>query len=385
MAVTRLHAEDYEEFLDFIDQVFSQDLIRVHFQEDMPLLFKPDEAHMQMQYAYRDERGRIRASIGVIPYTYRVGGEDFSARTITNVATHYRYTGRGYMQQIFRRVFDDLRQEGADFAVLHGNRERYRHTGFEMAGSCDVALFEAYNIPNRKKRGERHDFTFRQLTDDDTELIRRCLALFDREGQHYVRTEQNFLDFQRMWEGRAYAIFDQNAEFCGYLNFYTRFGTAIRELLLTCPAQAPSVVYAFMQAQALEEVAVYPSPFDPILNRSIYEAAEYVTNGQTTRLNLLRPERFLQACLELKRRSGAYMPQGELVLESVLGRLLIRNDGAFTVQKTERPADLTLAQDEAYGLLFGPSPRVFTPYSAQLGALGAWFPLPFYIHFTDLY
>ena len=67
MAVTRLHAEDYEEFLDFIDQVFSQDLIRVHFQEDMPLLFKPDEAHMQMQYAYRDERGRIRAAIGVIP------------------------------------------------------------------------------------------------------------------------------------------------------------------------------------------------------------------------------------------------------------------------------------------------------------------------------
>ena len=139
-----------------------------------------------------------------------------------------------------------------------------------------------------------------------------------------------------------------------------------------------------MLAQALEEVAVYPSPFDPILNRVIYEAAEYVTNGQTTRLNLLRPERFLQACLELKHRSGAYMPQGKLVLESVLGRLLIRNDGTFTVQKTERPVDLTLAQDEVYGLLFGPSPRVFAPYSAQLGALGAWFPLPFYIHFTDL-
>ena len=385
MAVTRLHAEDYEEFLDFVDQVFSQDLIRVHFREDMPLLFKPDETHMQMQYAYRDERGRIRAAIGVIPYTYMIDGEAFSARTVTNVATHYRYTGRGYMQQIFQRVFEDMQKENVDFAVLHGNRERYRHTGFEMAGASDVAQFEAYNIPNRKKRGECYDFTFRQLTDGDTELIRRCLGLFNRESQHYVRTESSFMDFQRMWEGRAYAIFDRNTDFCGYLNFYTRFGTAIRELLLTCPEQAASVVYAFMQAHGLDAVQVYPSPFDPALNRSIYEAAEYVTNGQTSRLKLLRPERFLQACLELKRRSSAYMPQGELVLESVLGRLLIRNDGVFTVRKTTRPADITAAQDEIYSLLFGPSPRVFTPFSAQLGALGAWFPLPFYIHYTDLY
>ena len=94
MAVERLHAQNYDEFIDFVDQVFSQDLIRVHFQDDMPLLFGPDEAHMQMQYAYRDESGRIRAAIGVIPYTYRVGNEEFSARTVTNVATHYRHTGK---------------------------------------------------------------------------------------------------------------------------------------------------------------------------------------------------------------------------------------------------------------------------------------------------
>ena len=107
MAVERLFAKDYEDFLDFIDQVFSQDLIRVHFQEDLPLLFKPDDEHMQMQYAYRDERGRFRAAIGCIPYTYKIGDEEFKTWTITNVATHYRYTGRGYMQTIFKKVFED--------------------------------------------------------------------------------------------------------------------------------------------------------------------------------------------------------------------------------------------------------------------------------------
>ena len=228
MAVERLRTENYEELLDFIDQVFSQDLIRVHFQEDMPLLFAPDEAHMQAQYAYRDESGRIRAVIGVIPYTYMVGDEAFSARTITNVATHYRHTGKGYMQAIFRRVFEDMRAEGVDFAVLHGNRERYRHMGFEMAGTTAVASFQSYNIPNRQKRGETYPYVFSEIRDGQTESIRRCLTLFNREGQHYVRTEANFLDFHRMWEGKAYEIADEQGRFCGYLNYYTRYGRALR-------------------------------------------------------------------------------------------------------------------------------------------------------------
>lgn len=385
MVVERLHAEDYEDLLDFIDQVFSQDLIRVHFQEDMPLLFKPDEAHMQMQYACRDENGRIRAVVGVIPYRYRVGDEEFSARTVTNVATHYRYTGRGYMQSILKRVLADMRAENVDFAVLHGNRERYRHAGFEAAGVSDAALFQSYNIPNRKKRGERHDFRFREIEDGDRELIGRCLALFNAEGQRYVRTEADFLEFQRMWQGRAFAVLDTGGEFCGYLNYYTRFECAVRELLLNCPAQAAGVIYSFMQAQDLQEVKVYLSPFDPELNRAVYEAAESVAGGQTTRMNLLRPERFLRACLELKRKSGAYMPRGEIVIESRLGRLLLRSDGAFSVERTSRPADLYVPDGEIYGLLFGPSPRVFAPYAEALGALGAWFPAPFYIHYTDLY
>ena len=385
MAVERLHAHNYEEFLDFVDQVFSQDLIRVHFQEDMPLLFQPDEEHMQMQYAYRDESGKIRAAIGVIPYTYMVGDQVFSSRTITNVATHYRHTGKGYMRTLFDRIFADMQQEGVDFAILHGNRERYRHTGFEMAGCTDVADYQLYNTPNRRKRGEVYDFTFHEIKEGDTETIRRCLELFNREGQHNVRTEENFLLFHRTWEGVAYEIRNGQNEFCGFLNYYCRFGRAIRELLLTCPEEAARVVYSFMIFKGLDSVALYPSPFDPVMSRAVYESAEYVSRHQTTRLNLLRPERFLQACLELKRKSGAYMPEGRLVLETSLGRLLIENNGAFTVSKTQEPADIEVPGGEIYSVLFGPAPAVFDAYSQKLGKLGAWFPLPFFIHNTDLY
>ena len=54
-SIERLHAQNYDEFMDFINMVFSQDLMTVHFQEDLPLLFAPDEEHMQNQYVIRED------------------------------------------------------------------------------------------------------------------------------------------------------------------------------------------------------------------------------------------------------------------------------------------------------------------------------------------
>ena len=385
MAVERLHAENYDEFIDFADQVFSQDLIRVHFQEDMPLLFGPDEKHMQMQYAYRDETGRIRSVIGVIPYIYRVGEEQFSVRTITNVATHYRHTGRGYMQTVFRRVLEDMQEEGVDLALLHGNRERYRNYGFEMAGTTHVASFQSYNIPNRKKRGEQYPYTFREITEDDHAWIRECLSLYRKNPQGYERSEEKFLDFQHMWEGKAYAVCNPEGKFCGYLNYYQRFGKAIREIFLREPHTAAQVIYSFLQAMDLQETSVYFTPFDEALDREIFRAAEYVLNEPTTRLKLLRPERFLEACLNLKKDLGATMPEGRIILNSSLGNLQIENSGRFTVKKTGEKENIRIANGDIYSVLFGPEPVFSSPYYRKMGELFAWFPLPLHIPYTDLY
>ena len=86
-SIERLHAQNYDEFMDFINMVFSQDLMTVHFQEDLPLLFAPDEEHMQNQYVIRED-GRIRSAVGTIPYTFLSCGESFQTKTITNVTTH---------------------------------------------------------------------------------------------------------------------------------------------------------------------------------------------------------------------------------------------------------------------------------------------------------
>ena len=386
MAVERLHKENYEELMDFVDLVFSQDLLKVHFQEDLPYCFGPDEEHMQMQYVYRDETGRIRSAIGVIPYTYMVGDTAFSVRTITNVATHHRYTGKGYMQTIMKKVFEDMETENVDLVILHGNRERYRHFGFESAGLSESASFRAYNIKNRQKRGERYDYQFRELNPEDRADVEACLSLFEAEPQHFKRTVQDFCLFQKMWHGRTYLIYDGRGIFQGYLNYCDHFSPIIRELELISPDKVVSAVNSFMLQQKLSAVTLAFSPFRTQMSEKIYDAAENVSCGQTTRLHLLKPEKFIEACMNLKIKSKAYMPEGSLVLQTPWGNLSleVKKKTAY-VGQTQLQAEVTLSVEEVYSFLFGPSPRIFLPEKRNIGERNAWFPLPFYIHNTDLY
>ncbi len=385
MLVERLKAENYDELMDFINMVFSQDLIRVHFEEDLPLIFGRDDEHMSWQYAIRNESGRIRCAVASVPYTYIVDGREFKARTITNVATHYQHTGKGYMQAALRAALDDMRADGVDFAILSGHRERYRFWGFEAAGVCINADYAAYNIRNREKRGERPDFTFEPIDKSDVETIKRCLELFKAEPQHFLRTADSFMLCNAMWEGRAYAVKSAEGKLCGYLNHSRRWGNAIRELLLNDASLTTRVVDSFINYLKVDNISVMISPFNERQVRQVYSDAENVVSTQTCRMNLLRPEGLLAACLDAKLHAGAYMPEGELVLDCMFGRLLIKNDGGFSVTQTTREPDVTVPGFEIYSLLFGPSSQVASPFSAQLGKFGAWFPAPLYIHNTDRY
>lgn len=386
MGVEKLKAKNYEELLDFVDLVFSQDLMKVHFGEDLGYLYAADDEHMNRQYVYRDESGKIRSAIGVIPYTYKIGNESFKAKTITNVATHHRYTGRGYMQQLLKAALDDMENDGTDFVVLHGNRERYRFWGFAMAGISHDASFKAYNIPNLIKKGEKFDFSFCEIGYDDKEYIKKSLDLFNLELQHYARTEDDFLDAQSLWHGKTYAVLDCNGKYCGYLNYSEHFAPVIREIELNSPKDAARVIYSFLNFKGLQSISVNFSVFNAELNRAIYSAAENIGIGQTTRLNLLKPERFIKECLEIKRKSGVYMPNGKIVVENdIFGRLLIENNDGFSVCKTDVPPDIKIDGDDIYLMLFGPEHRDFMPWTDKLGDKTAWFPIPFYIQNTELY
>ena len=386
MQVERLKKEHYEEFMDLIDFVFCRNLIKVNFEEDMPYIFKEDDEHMSWQYGCRNEKGKLVAGMGVIPYTYKIGDQTFKVRTITNVATHNRYMGQGYMQRLFDKVFEDMEAEDVDFVILHGHRERYRFTGFEMAGTSTEALFRSFNIQSFLKSGAKLNFTFKKLQDEDIEDIRFCKTLFDAEPQHYVRAEKDFMDCARTWQGEVYLVLNEKGERVGFFNCCRRFKNPfLREFLLTCPEKATEVIYSFMQQQNIDSLPVRFSPFDKNLVKNIYAGAEEVTTNQLNRINLLKPERLLEACLELKRQNSGYCPNGKIVIGCKFGNLLIENNNGFSVVKTEEIPDVIIPDKEIYTLLFGPRSADVDIYADVLKEKSAWFPVPIYIHTTELY
>ena len=165
-------------------------------------------------------------------------------------------------QSLLKAALDDMENDGTDFVVLHGNRERYRFWGFAMAGISHDASFKAYNIPNLIKKGEKFDFSFCEIGYDDKEYIKKSLDLFNLELQHYARTEDDFLDAQSLWHGKTYAVLDCNGKYCGYLNYSEHFAPVIREIELNSPKDAARVIYSFLNFKGLQSISVNFSVFN---------------------------------------------------------------------------------------------------------------------------
>ena len=52
-----------------------------------------------------------------------------------NVATHPKFTGKGYFTELFTRIMSELDVIDADAARLGGARQRYARFGYEPCGT----------------------------------------------------------------------------------------------------------------------------------------------------------------------------------------------------------------------------------------------------------
>lgn len=82
--------------------------------------------------------GRIVGHVGVYPLRLRVGdGLELSAGGIGAVATETAYRGTGVMSAMLNAAIEGMKASGYQLSVLWGDRMRYQHFGWELAG-CRV-------------------------------------------------------------------------------------------------------------------------------------------------------------------------------------------------------------------------------------------------------
>ncbi len=121
--IEQLHANDYQDCIDFINMVFSMSGGPTDFPQLLPTYYTPTDASMQCHHVIR-ENGRIRALVGVYPGTLLVGGIPLRVARIGAVSTHPDRREQGYMQQLMNHCMQLVRR---DYAVSHlgGLRHRY--------------------------------------------------------------------------------------------------------------------------------------------------------------------------------------------------------------------------------------------------------------------
>jgi predicted GNAT family N-acyltransferase len=346
------------------------------------------------------EDGRIKALVGVFPVDVSVGGKRLRTCGIGMVAVHPYSRHSGYMKTLMAMADQAMRDSGAQFACLSGQRQRYQYSGFEKCGLRVLAQVNESNIRHRFGSGYSSRISFGALTSQSPELP-VCRDIYSRRIVHAERDPSRFFDTLRTWDSDSWIIRRENS-ILGYL-CADKKGEGIGEFVLTAEASRlngdqAEILAAWLAHRNIPSVKVHLSPWvqGDIASLSIF--AEQIRMDVDQNFCVYDFNRTIEAFFAVK-SSYTPLPEGSLVL-GIEGRGSIRisfADGRIKSEATEEPANLFLPYLGAMEFFFGhlrvvapglaetlgrPGPALWTGKERELA--GAWFPLPLAMDEQDM-
>lgn len=381
---------DYADLLDFGNYVF-----HIDFRALLPKLYRshPELAADHVLVTESGARGeRIRAMVGCFKIPLKVGAESLLVRGIGTVSVHPYDRGKGYMKMAMHKAIEDAREEGADYMVLSGNKQRYQHYGFDkcathyefdlsasvyeqlrrygVEGICAPVSTDGYTVLNEKDSGK---------------YAVDCRALY--ESQPVAAARSNFLETAQSWRSEVRVLL-RNGTFAGYMTLGNAYGNyTVNEMLLdeklgggngTGFLSGVVALLGTAIAQGAGNVEVVLMPFQTALIRCLTLVAEHCRVCGGYGINVMNYAKVVKAYLQLKADIEPVM-DGEYVFE-VIGREKVRVrvlNGKVTAEKVgeEVEADISLPHLQMMNFLFAPT--------GQIGLCGRqpaleknWFPIP---------
>ncbi len=374
LEVTRLAPSEFEDGVDFINLVFSQNSVPHDFKNLMPKWVCPEHTADNV-VVKRD--GRIRSLVMSAPMQAVVAGYPLSCFGIGNVSTHLDERKTGLMRMAMTRALDDMQADGADFAFLGGHRQRYGYYGFERCGHDIACTLSSRNI--RHARVDAPAYTYAVLEGFDDPALPAVRALYEAQPVRVLRGDDR--DFYRsliMWRNTPYICREPDGAFAGYL-CVSADRTRIAEVFAADESRVLGILQGWMERHNLETLSLNVFPWRRVLLRDITRICDGVSIVPDHQYRIFHWDRVVGAFLALKARF-APLPDGELVLGIAdWGNLSVRLQGGRTeAAKTDREACVTLAAFDAMRVLFGPQePGMVAelPGDAEK-LLHAWCPLP---------
>ncbi len=382
LEVVRLTPDDYENEVDFINLVFSQNSVPHNFERLMPRWVRPEEVGRNVAVK-RD--GRIRACIMGAPMNVHVAGRRLLVYGIGNVSTHLSERGTGLMRMAMTRTLEDMQKDGADLAALGGMRQRYGFYGFETCGSHIACTLTSHNV--RHSAIEAPDVHFEPLSGWDDPVMADIRRLYESQPLYTERgDDREFYLTLTMWNNLPFVIRRADGSFAGYLCTDARFG-GIVEIGLEDEAWTLGVLKAWMALRHVDSVRFSVYEWQHELLRAASAVCSSFDSGIDHMYRVFHWDRVTDALLAL-RASCTPLPSGEVVLKiGEWGNLLMHvgADGSTECSRTDRAPDAGLSEFEAMRALFGPlAPGAAAAFPARTEMLlRAWCPLPLSWHGLD--
>ncbi len=366
--------EMYDDLMDFMNYVFGFNGNEKDFKKLLPKLYKPEYDPCCSNYVVT-ENGKLKAAIGAFDSDLSVDGEILKSRGIGNVAVHPYSRSKGYMKDCMRLALRDMIEDGVDFSILGGQRQRYQHFGFEHAGQQISVGVDRGNLRRAFENVPLTPLEFRDVNADDADLLDRIHALHAAKPVHTVRPRASFYDIACSWRSSLTAIL-RDGDFRGY------FIGGIGELTLADPEDTVDVVRNYV-AQRGDVHLSFPVWETDLLAR-ITRFGGGISFDHCEMFNILNYPHVIAALLRFKAKREE-LGDGELSLfirgfaGDVSVRIAVKNN-EVSVEEGASDCALALGHLEAISFLCG----LWSPHRLALSpAVRSWFPLPLFVDGAD--
>ncbi|WP_139902809.1 GNAT family N-acetyltransferase [Clostridium thermarum] len=398
--------KDYEDIIDFGNYVFGID-----FPTILPKLYKGHEETSVYHHIVK-EAGKIKAMVGSFPLDLMVGGSHLKGKGIGTVSVHRYSRGSGYMKLLMDRAMAETEEEGCDFAVLSGMRQRYEYWGFTPCGlsmnlefnsanikHCNITVednykFVEYNADADKRTTERTtertaehtskhtdklqtNNADKHTTNDTAQDLPKAIHLHNSQPVHAVRPEESFIDIAKSWNSRIYFVY-KNDEFAGYISAADNY-EKIREMVLVDQEDIDKVLISFMKNFNIQDTNVVMHFQKAKEFMKLSRFCETYSINSSANIYVINYKKVIEAFMKLKNTCQP-LQEGALVLDiKEKGRYKIEvKDGSIRVDETEADYDISLAHLDASALLFSHSSFVNAAYNYSHPMVKSWFPLPLF-------
>lgn len=370
--------KDREEIIDFANYVFSFDHKPHNFIEMVPRLYGPESASEKYHYLIK-ENGRIKALLCSFPQEIKVGKTVLNLAFIGTVAVHPYSRGKEYMKHLMNAAVADMKRDGADYAALGGQRQRYQYFGFEEGGTEYQFTFETRNL--------RH--AFRDITElmeviplDNMQRDRwdDIYNLFQQKNVRGIRSREEFPAMLHTWNSTPYLLME-GSKIKGYFSAKEKI---IHELILCHESLLLPAIKSIMNSLCINNAFIKAADYEEERLARLSAVCENCSISSNANYQIFHFEKVISAFLKIKEAYTA-LQDGKIVLQAGDEKVMISVcGGQLTVGQADSSCPIiSLGNLEAVEFLTAPfSPRR-REEAKHFPFLQNWFPIPLYTAALD--